>query len=140
VSGIPLFLLAVMLAACEISPAARPTAGVYSSPQPATTTPQSSAVAETITLPEADIVDRLEGGWAGQMIGVDWAAPTEFKAMGRILSESEVPIWTPGMINNGFNQDDIYVEIPFLDALKQNGINASWSILGDSFRSSAFDL
>jgi hypothetical protein len=106
------------MTACVISPAARPTVGVNSSPQPATTTAQSSTVAETITLPEADIVDRIEGGWAGQMIGVDWAAPTEFLAMGRILSESEVPVWTPVMINNGFNQDDIYVEIPFLDALK----------------------
>jgi hypothetical protein len=61
-SGIYLFLLALMLATCVSSLAARPTAGAKSSLQPARTTPLPNAVAETITLPEAEIVDRLEGG------------------------------------------------------------------------------
>jgi hypothetical protein len=47
------------------------------------------------------------------MASVTLGAPTEFIARGRILNDAEVPAWSPEMINNGFYQDDIYVEILF---------------------------
>ncbi len=46
-------------------------------------------------------VDHMKGGWIGQMAGVGWAGPTEFKAQGKILADTEVPVWTPGMISTG---------------------------------------
>ena len=51
------------------------------------------------------------------MIGVGWCASTEFKAQGRMLEESEVPVWEGSMINGGFWQDDLYAEIPLMQAL-----------------------
>jgi hypothetical protein len=48
--------------------------------------------------------------------------------------------WTPAMINNGFGQDDIYVEIPFLDAMKENGTLCDVSYMADKFRDSQFPL
>jgi hypothetical protein len=56
------------------------------------------------------------------------------------MPESAVPRWSPRMINDGFEQDDIYVEIPFLDAMKDHGVNCSWEILGDYFRDTDFEL
>jgi hypothetical protein len=89
---------------------------------------------------EEMIMDKLRGGWAGQMAGVSWGAPTEFKWLGDIMPDPVVPTWSPSAINEGFDQDDIYVEIPFLEAMKDNGVNCEVEILGDYFRDTEFDL
>ena len=39
--------------------------------------------------------DRMKGGWIGQIIGVVWGAPTEFKWNDVIIPEDQVPKWTP---------------------------------------------
>ena len=59
-------------------------------------------------LPLKEYVDKMKGGWIGQMTGVGWAGPTEFKSNGRIMASDMVPKWQPGMINQ-FGQDDIYI-------------------------------
>src|ERR1039457_2433207 len=48
-----------------------------------------SANAETRHLSRDELRDKIQGGWAGQMIGVSFGAPTEFRAMGRI-NEAEL--------------------------------------------------
>ncbi len=93
-----------------------------------------------VVLTEEEILDRMKGGWVGEMAGVTWGASTEFRAQGRLLREDEVPTWTPDMINSGFGQDDLYVEVPFLDCMKDNGVNANWKQLGDYFADSQFML
>ncbi len=102
--------------------------------------PNSYVFAARNYLSEAAIADKIKGGWVGQMAGVTWGAPTEFMAQGRIFSESEIPAWSPEMINNGFAQDDIYVEILFLEAMKKYGVNATWSDFGNEFLDTSFGL
>ena len=68
---------------------------------------------EGIYLSDAELYDKLLGGWIGQMAGVVWGAPTEFRWRGAIIPAEEFPAWQPEMINNGLRQDDLYVEIPF---------------------------
>ena len=38
--------------------------------------------------------DKVRGGWAGQMIGVSFGAPTEFRSNGKII-DWRPPAWTP---------------------------------------------
>ncbi len=64
------------------------------------------------------IEDKVRGSWVGQMAGVAWGAPTEFLYAGRTIPEARVPIWKPEMINLAFLQDDVYVEIPLLMAMR----------------------
>ena len=80
------------------------------------------------------------GAWAGEMAGVAWAASTEFKHHGYIMPDDQVPEWQPEMINAGYLQDDLYVEIPFLVTLANHGPLASWSDFADSFRDTTFPL
>ena len=55
------------------------------------------------------LLDKIRGGWAGQMIGVSYGAPTEFRAMGKINDE---PLsWAPDRVENAIHQDDLYVEM-----------------------------
>lgn len=104
----------------------------------ATTTPTPTRI--MLTLDEAVLYDKLKGGWIGQMAGVGWGADTEFRAKGRMLNEDEVPVWEPAMINDGFWQDDQYAEIPFLEAIRDYGVNCRTEVLGGYLRNSAFEL
>ena len=87
----------------------------------------------------ADYRDRMAAGWLGQMAGVGWGAPTEFKFNGRIIPQDRVPKWTPARINQ-FNQDDIYVEMTFLRTLEQYGLNVSIRQAGIDFANSGYRL
>ena len=55
-------------------------------------------------LPVNEYVDKMKAGWIGQMAGVGWGGPTEFKWKGKIIPEDRMPKWKPEMINQ-FHQD-----------------------------------
>ena len=66
--------------------------------------------------------DKIAGGWAGKMIGVTYGAPTEFRAQGKIFSDSIK--WKPSDIKGSMWQDDIYVQLTFLMSMDKYGIDA----------------
>ncbi len=125
--------------------------------------PHSSDVAYR-EVSESEIRDRVRGAWLGQMIGVTWGFPTEFYARyiwqlfpelhiadgipanvyavyeGGPIPLDRLPQWSPSMINGGFTQDDLYVEVPFMEALAEHGVNAHWDRLANAFRESKFPL
>ena len=55
-----------------------------------------------------EYIQRAEAGWIGQMAGVGWGRPTEFKWKGVTVPAEKMPEWTPGMINQ-FNQDRLRI-------------------------------
>ena len=83
--------------------------------------------------------DKMAGGWIGQMAGVGWGGPTEFRWKGQIIPADEVPEWRPEMINQ-FNQDDIYVEMTFLRTLELHGFDVSIRQAGIDFANSRYQL
>ena len=90
-------------------------------------------------LPVAEYRDRLAAGWIGQMVGVGWGAPTEFKFKGVIIPEDLVPQWKPEMVNQ-YNQDDIYVEMTFLRSMELYGLDVSIRQAGIDFANSGYRL
>ena len=46
-------------------------------------------------LPVAEYRDKMKAGWIGQIAGVAWGAPTEFKWNDRIIPAADVPVWRP---------------------------------------------
>ena len=87
----------------------------------------------------AEYVDKMKGGWIGQMAGVGWGGPTEFKWKGEIIPEDKMPKWKPEMINQ-FHQDDIYVEMTFLRSLELYGMDVSIRQAGIDFANSGYPL
>jgi hypothetical protein len=83
-------------------------------------------------IPTADYVDKMKAGWIGQMAGVGWGGPTEFRYKGAIIPEDQMPEWKPAMINQ-FEQDDIYVEMTFLRTLEVYGFDVSIRQAGIDF-------
>ena len=90
-------------------------------------------------LPVSLYRDRMAAGWIGQMAGVGWGAPTEFKFNGKMIPKDKVPEWTPDKINQ-FNQDDIYVEMTFLRTMELHGLDCSIRQAGIDFANSGYRL
>ncbi|MEN8228575.1 MAG: ADP-ribosylglycohydrolase family protein [Bacteroidota bacterium] len=82
---------------------------------------------------------KMKAGWLGQMAGVGWGAPTEFKFNGMIIPGDQVPEWEPKMINQQY-QDDIYVEMTFLKTLEDYGFDVSIRQAGIDFANSQYRL
>jgi hypothetical protein len=97
------------------------------------------ATPATRELSRAELRDRIEGAWAGQMIGVSYGAPTEFRSLGKIL-EGDLPKWTPERVSNSLGQDDLYVDMTFAKVLDDKGLKATSADFGAMFRDSKYAL
>ena len=90
-------------------------------------------------LPRADLHDKIAGGWAGQMIGVSFGAPTEFRFRGKI-NDGELPRWTPDRVSNALQQDDLYVDMTFAEVLDAKGLDATTEDFGAMFKDAKYQL
>ena len=94
--------------------------------------------AQTERISRAALEDKIRGGWAGQMIGVSYGAPTEFRSNAKI-NEAELK-WEPGMVENSIHQDDLYVEMTFSKVMDLVGLNATTEQYGEMFKDSKYHL
>jgi hypothetical protein len=92
------------------------------------------------TISVEDYRDKMAGGWFGQIIGVTYGWPTEFKKAGTLFEDKELPVWTDATANNSFGQDDLYVEMTFLNSLDKHGIDVSSRKAGIDFANSRYRL
>ena len=69
-----------------------------------------------------DLRDKIAGGWAGKMIGVIYGEPTEHRALAETY-EAELT-WDPQDIKRALRQDDIYVQLSFMETMDRHGIDA----------------
>lgn len=88
------------------------------------------------TLSREELRDKIRGAWAGQMIGVAYGAPTEFKSLGTII-EAEIK---GAPLNNAIVQDDLYVEMTFARVMDSVGLDATTADYGEAFKNSQYDL
>lgn len=82
--------------------------------------------------------DKIAGGWAGKMIGVTYGAPTEFRALSKIYSDSIK--WKPSDIKGSMWQDDIYVQLTFLMSMDKYGIDAPAKKYQEMFAKAGYPL
>jgi len=88
----------------------------------------------------AQLRDKIEGGWAGQMIGVAYAEPTEFRYRNEIMPEEKLPDWSPDRVRRTLGQDDLYVEMTFAQVLDEKGLDATTEDFGAMFRDARYPL
>jgi len=112
-------------------------AGAAAGPAPRAIAATDSAAVRR--LPVAEYLDKMKAGWIGQMAGVGQGGPTEFKFKGAIIPEDKMPEWKPQMINQ-FNQDDIYVEMTFVETLEKHGFDVPLRQAGIDFANSGYPL
>lgn len=94
---------------------------------------------QTKEISASELRDKIRGGWAGQMIGVSFGAPTEFKSMQRII-EGPLPEWNAERLRNSLNQDDLYVDMTLAQVLDDHGLDATTEQVGNMFRDVRYRL
>lgn len=93
---------------------------------------------QTVTISKEVLKDKIAGGWAGKMIGVTYGAPTEFRAQGKTFEDSIR--WTPADVKGSVWQDDIYVQLTFMEAMDKYGIDAPAKKFQELFAKSGYML
>ena len=99
-----------------------------------------SLAPDEVAITLADLQDRIEGGWAGQMVGVAYGYPTEFVYNEVIIPEADLPKWTPDMVEGALDQDDLYVEMTFSQVLDDKGLDATTQDFGDLLKEAKYRL
>ncbi|MDD5675792.1 MAG: ADP-ribosylglycohydrolase family protein [Chitinivibrionales bacterium] len=94
----------------------------------------------SVTLDSSNVLDKIKGCWLGQIAGVDWGAPVEQSFCGAIMPENSIPVWSPGMINTSYTQDDIYCENAWIKAMRDSGVNCNWHVFGQYWVQTTFQL
>jgi hypothetical protein len=84
------------------------------------------------------LLDKIKGGWAAQMFGVVYGAPTEFRARGATYDAERVG--TPAELKGALNQDDLYVEMTLAEVMDRYGLDATAQEYGEAFRDSKYAL
>ena len=74
------------------------------------------------------------------MAGVCYGFKYEFRAEGITFPEWAMQEWRPGMIKGSLMQDDLYVELTFLETLEKHGLDADMEQIGRYFGESEYML
>ncbi len=104
------------------------------------TSPTETEAGDWREIELAVLEDKIRGGWAGQMVGVSFGAPTEFQYLGRIIPQQDLPEWRPEMVRGALDQDDLYVDITLAAVLDEHGLDATTEDFGARFRDAGYAL
>ncbi len=96
---------------------------------PNTGTAVKNKMPEKIKMTEAELLNKIKGGWAGQVIGCTYGGPTEFKYLSRMIPDSVELKWNDQSVKYYFDNypglyDDIYMDLTFVDIFDKEGIEA----------------
>ena len=98
-----------------------------------------AAQAETQSMPKAKFLDKCKGAWAGQIIGVCYGDIYEFRTNGVPMLD-DIREWKPEFVVNSIGQDDLYVEMTFLKAIEDHGLDVTYEQAGKAFAESKYPL
>ncbi len=83
----------------------------------------------TTTMQKDILLDKIMGGWAGQVIGCTYGGPTEFQFCGTMIQDS-IPIpWDENRMKWYFDNvpglyDDVYMDLTFVEVFEKEGLDA----------------
>jgi len=99
----------------------------------------------SMTLARAVLLDKIKGGWAGQVIGCTFGGPTEFVYNSAFIPDSQPIPWSGEAIRWHFeNQpglyDDVYMDLTFVEVLEEFGLDAPAAAFARKFAQAAYPL
>ena len=109
----------------------------------------SSAEAKTVklqtTMTKETLMDKVKGGWAGQIIGCTYGGPTEFQYLSTIIPDSVQMPWASGEIKKWFDgggglYDDVYVDYTFIETIERCGFEAPADSFAAAFLAKDYPL
>ena len=97
------------------------------------------ASADELSLSKDTYLDKCKGAWVGQMMGVCFGDCYEFQSNGKYI-EGDLKPWKDARIEASLGQDDCYVEMTFLKALEEHGVDVTSEQAGKAFAASKYPL
>lgn len=91
--------------------------------------PQVETSAIKLELTKNELLNKIKGGWAGQVIGVTYGGPTEFRFNGTMINDYVPIAWYDGYIRKTMTEnaglyDDLYMDLTFVDVFEKFGLDA----------------
>jgi len=105
----------------------------------------TSLYKETFTIQKDVLLDKIKGGWAGQVIGCTYGGPTEFRYLAKIIHDSIPIIWDESRMkwyydNNPGLYDDIYMDLTFVEVFEKEGLDAPAISHANAFANAEYKL
>jgi hypothetical protein len=91
------------------------------------------------------LMDKIKGGWAGQVIGCTFGGPTEFRYQGAMIQDHlDIP-WDGSLVALRFERspglyDDVYMDLTFVDVMAREGIDAPAASHAKAFARAGYPL
>jgi len=100
---------------------------------------------KAVTITKEILLDKIKGGWAGQVIGCTYGGPTEFKFCGTMIQDY-IPInWDENQMTWYYKNlpglyDDIYMDLTFVDVFENEGLDAPATSHANAFANAEYKL
>jgi hypothetical protein len=99
----------------------------------------------SLVITKEELQNKINGGWAGQTIGVVYGAPVEFKYNGSLIDDNQNIPWNDHYVKYWWDKkpglfDDIYTDLNFVSAFEKFGINASSKDIAEHWSNTAYHL
>jgi len=90
---------------------------------------QASILPEEITISNEVLMDKIKGGWAGQVIGCTYGGPTEFQFNGTMIQDYTPIPWDETRMKWYYDNapglyDDVYMDLTFVEVFEKEGLDA----------------
>jgi hypothetical protein len=87
------------------------------------------AEAKEFKISKAELLDKIKGAWAAQVIGVTFGGPTEFRFRGTLIPDYQPIAWNETLMKWWYENapglyDDIYMDLTFVEVFEKEGIDA----------------
>jgi hypothetical protein len=84
---------------------------------------------QTFKMSKEDLLDKIKGAWAAQVIGVTFGGPTEFRYRGTFIPDYQPIAWNENLMPWWYKNapglyDDIYMDLTFVEVFEKEGIDA----------------
>ncbi|MCG8581052.1 MAG: ADP-ribosylglycohydrolase family protein, partial [Bacteroidales bacterium] len=91
-----------------------------------------------VKMTKKELLNKVKGGWAGQVIGVTYGGPTEFRYLQKMIPDTVTLRWDndlPKFFYDTFPglYDDIYMDLTFVEVFEKEGLDAPASSHAKAF-------
>jgi hypothetical protein len=100
---------------------------------------------KTVSMTKDELLNKVKGGWAGQVIGVTYGGPTEFRYLARMIPDSVELRWDNELVKYFFDEfpglyDDVYMDLTFVDVFEKEGLDAPVESFANAFANADYML
>jgi hypothetical protein len=100
---------------------------------------------KTVTMTKEELLNKVKGGWVGQVIGVTYGGPTEFKYLSKMIPDSVELRWDHELVAYFYDEmpglyDDVYMDLTFVDIFEKEGLDAPVESFANAFANADYML